>query len=457
MERTIGLRGVVATLVGFVVGAGIFLLPGELAATAGPAVVISYALASILVAFSCVIGAFVSGIVPVSGASFVYSTKMTSPLLGFLMIWAIIAGASMGVAFVAHGFAQYVGVLLPGSNKTLVAVMIVLFFGGINLLGAVASVKAQTLMVVTFVATVLVFSVVGIAQIDTDLLVPFTPNGYGPVLMAAVPAFFSFGGFLMIIDIGGEIKNPSRTIPLGLLISFLLIWLCYSAVSLTIVGSIPWQMLADIDAPVATVAGIIFPDWAIDIIPCAVLAAAATSINAMLLAYSRDVYVLSRVRIFPEILSTISKKHGEPSYAVALLTVTSVICVLMGAQLSEYATLVVVVLMLTQILLGIATLRLPKIMPSRLSKLEFRLSPFWRVFFSVGLIVFSSLFIIIGLQGNPKSAVLFGLFLLAGAFYYLLRKNYLKARGINMEDCVMEFIDEEIAQTQEQGMPPSDR
>ncbi len=113
--------------------------------------------------------------------------------------------------------------------------------------------------------------------------------------------------------------------------------------------------------------------------------------------------------------------------------------------------------MLSQILLGIATLRLPKIMPCRLSKVEFRLSPFWRVFFSVGLIVFSSLFIIIGLQGNPKSAVLFGLFLLAGAVYYLLRKNYLKARGVNMENCVMEFIEEEIAQTQEQSMPLSDR
>jgi len=444
MERTIGLWGVVATLVGFVVGAGIFLLPGELAATAGPGVIISYALASIVVAFSCIIGAFVSGIVPVSGASFVYSTKMTSPVLGFLMIWAIIAGVSMGVAFVAHGFAQYLEVLMPGRNKTLVAVMIVLVFGGINLFGAVASVKAQTLLVITFVTAVLVFSVVGIAQIDTDLLVPFTPNGYGPVLMAAVPAFFSYAGFLMIIDIGGEIKNLSRTIPLGLLISFLLVWLCYSAVSLTIVGSIPWQQLANIDAPVATVAGTIFPDWAINIIPCAVLAAAATTINGLLLAYSRDVYVLSRVRIFPEILSTLSKKHGEPSYAVALLTVTSVISVLAGAQLSEYATLVVVVLMLSQVLLGIATLRLPKIMPGRLSKAEFRLSPFWRVFFSVGLIAFSCLFIIIGLQGNPKAAVLFGLFLLAGAVYYLLRKNYLKARGINMENCVMEYIEENI-------------
>lgn len=446
MKRTIGLWGVVATLVGFVIGAGIFLLPGELAAIAGPGVVISYGLASILVAFSCIIGAFVSGIVPVSGASYVYTTKMTTPFLGFLLTWAIIAGASLGVAFVAHGFAEYFQVFLPESNRTLVAVIIVLILGGVNIIGAVASVKAQMMMVIIVVTTVLVFSIVGITKIDVELIVPFIPNGYGSIITAAVPAFFSFGGFLMIIDIGGEIKNPSRTVPLGLLISFLLVWISYSAVSLAIVGNIPWQQLADVDAPFAAVASIIFPSWAVAIMPCAILAAAATTINGLLLAYSRNVFVLSKARVFPEKISVLSKKHNEPSYAVALLTVTSIFCASMGAQLSDYATLVVVVLMLVQILLGIATLRLPKIMPDSLTKANFKLSKFWRVFLSCGLILFSCVFIAIGLQANPNSAVLFGLYLLAGATYYFIRKNYLNVHGIDMEHAVLKYVENNIAQ-----------
>lgn len=445
MERSIGLWGAVVTLVGFVIGAGIFLLPGELAATAGPGVVISYGIASVVVMFSCIIAAHIGATLPTSGASFIYATRMTAPICGFLMVWLTIVGVSMSVALVAHGFAEYFDILVPDTNKTLVAVAIVLAFGGINLAGARASVRAQTLMVILFMAVVIAFAVVGVARVDADLLVPVAPNGYAPVLMAAVPAFFSYAGFFMIIDIGGEIRNPSRTIPLALLISFLVVWLCYSGVALAIVGHIPWRELADDKASVATVAGMIFPGWTKDIVTCTVLAAAATSLNGLLLGYSRDVYVLSRVRILPEVLSRLSGKHREPLYSVALLTGTSVVGVLIGARISEYATIIVIALMLAQVLLGVATLRLPKVMPGRPGQAAFELSPFWRTFFAVGLIATSTVFIVIGVAGSPGSALLLVLLMLAGAVYYSLRKGFLESRGIHLEEEVMEHVEARVS------------
>ena len=161
MERTIGLWGAVVTLVGFVIGVSVFLLPGELAASAGPGVIISYGIASIMALFSCVIAAQVGAIFPISGASFVYTTKMTAPFFGFLMVWLIISGVSMAIALVAHGFAAYFDFIIPGLNKTLVAIAIVLVFGVINLFGASASVRAQSLMVVLFMTVLIVFSIVG--------------------------------------------------------------------------------------------------------------------------------------------------------------------------------------------------------------------------------------------------------------------------------------------------------
>ena len=453
MERTIGLAGAVVTLVGFVIGAAVFLLPGELAATAGPGVVIAYGIASVVAAFSCIIAAQIGSTFPISGASFVYATKMTSPFLGYLMTWVIIAGVSMAMALVGHGFAEYLDILIPGSNKTLTAVLVVLLFGGINLLGAHASVSAQTLMVVLFMTILVIFSVLGVANIEPDLLTPFVPNGYGPVFSVAVPAFFSYAGFLMIVEIGGEIKNPSRNIPLALLISFLIVWLCYTAISLAIVGNIPWRELAGDNAPVATVAGIIFPTWAADIITCTVLAAAATSMNSLLLGYSRDIYVLSQVRILPEIFSKASRKHGNPYNSVILLTTTSIIAVLIGAKISEYATVIVLALMLAQILLGVSTLSLTKVMPGILENSAFRLSPFWRVFFSLGLIVFSTVFFGIGIQGSAASAKMMGVILLTGSLYYLLRKNYLKSRQIDMSRWVMEHIDENLAGLADESAP----
>lgn len=441
MERTIGLRGAVVTLTGFVIGASIFLLPGELAATAGPGVVVSYGIASVIVAFSCVIGAHIGTMFPVSGASFVYATRLTAPLWGFLMIWLTIAGVSMSVALVAHGFAGYFNVLFPGADRMLVAVLVVLVFGVINMRGAVASVRVQSLMVIAFMTAVTAFAVTGTAQVDTGLLIPVAPNGYGPVLAAAVPAVFSYAGFLVIIDIGGEIRNPSRTIPLALLISFMIVWLGYSSVSLAIVGHIPWQQLAGHGAPVVAVAQSIFPAWAAGLFTYAVLVGMATSINGLLLGYSRDVYVLARVRLLPGIIATTSRRNGQPHFAVALLTVASVLAVLIGARISEYARVVVMALMLAQVLLGVATLRLPAMPSARPAAGAFALSPSWRVFFAAGLIVVSTAFFFIGVLAAPRSALLLVLFALAGCAYYLARRHALKSRGVDMEAAVIQHID----------------
>ena len=130
---------------------------------------------------------------------------------------------------------------------------------------------------------------------------------------------------------------------------------------------------------------------------------------------------------------------------VELLVVIAIIAVLMGAKISEYATVIVMALMVSQLVLGVATLRLPKIMPAALQKAEFQIAPFLRVFFALGLIVFSSIFLFIGAQGSPVSAVVLGLILLTGVIYYLLRKNFMASRDINMENWVMEHIEENVA------------
>ncbi|NIB38474.1 amino acid permease [Pseudomaricurvus alkylphenolicus] len=444
MDRTIGLWGTIVTLVGFVIGAAVFLLPGELAAIAGPGVVIAYAIASVVAAFSCVIAAQIGSVLPISGASFVFATKMTSPFFGFLMTWLIIAGVSTAMALLGHGFAEYLSLIIPEVNKTLVAVTVVILFGLINLFGAQATVRAQAIMVILFMTILVVFSVTGVATIDATLLTPFVPNGMGSVFSVAVPAFFSYAGFLVVVEIGGEIRKPHRTIPLALLISFLIVWLCYTAVSLAIVGHVPWQQLAGNSAPVATVAEIIFPAWAQTVVTFTILAAAATSMNSLLLGYSRDIYVLSRVRIFPSILSRTSRKHGTPYNSVVLLTALSVIAVLIGAKISQYATVIVLALMLAQILLGVSTLRLPRVMPEQLKKSEFRLSPFWRAFFSTGLILSSAIFVLIGVRGSPSSAQMLIIILLAGCAYYGIRKHLLNSREINMSHGVNDHIEESI-------------
>ena len=93
MRRSVGVAGVVVTLVGFVIGVSIFILPGALAATAGPAVVLSYFVAGLIALFSCVVAAQIGAVLPTSGASFVATSRLLSPFLGFATIWLIIGGS----------------------------------------------------------------------------------------------------------------------------------------------------------------------------------------------------------------------------------------------------------------------------------------------------------------------------------------------------------------------------
>ena len=147
LERTIGLAGTVSTLIGYVIGASIFILPGELAASSGPAIALSYLLAAVPAVFCCFVSAQIGSVFPVSGANYVAVSRVISPFAGFLMVWVLMAALIVGVPLVAYGFADYLAFFLPALNRTLVAAAAVVFFVCINIRGTRVSVWSQSAMV----------------------------------------------------------------------------------------------------------------------------------------------------------------------------------------------------------------------------------------------------------------------------------------------------------------------
>ena len=88
LERKVGLGGAVFLLVGLIIGASIFILPAELAAAAGPAVVFAYFIAGGLAIVNCLIAAQVGTILPVSAGDYVFTSIVLHPVIGFLKVWA---------------------------------------------------------------------------------------------------------------------------------------------------------------------------------------------------------------------------------------------------------------------------------------------------------------------------------------------------------------------------------
>jgi APA family basic amino acid/polyamine antiporter len=449
MKRTVGVIGVAVTLIGFVIGASIFILPGALAATAGPGVVLSYCIAGVMALFSCVVAAQVGAVFPTSGGSFVALSRLLSPFWGFAGIWFIVGGVSGAVALVAYGFADYALLLLPWFNRVAMAVLIILALAGLNLLGIKETILGQGVMVAIFMAALGLFSVAGLVSLDRDLLVPFMPNGLGPVLAAAVPAAFSFSGFMVVIELGGEVKNPSRTVPLALAISFATVLVVYIAVSVSVVGVIPWQELEGIGAPVSEATARILPGWMTWGITLAMLAASASSINVLLLGFSRDVYALARVKTLPEIFARISEKHGEPVNGVLAIAALSLLVVAVGGSIAQLATLTVVALLALQAGLGVAALLIPRKLPDLYRDAGFRLGPVALPFVAWGLILISVAFLVRAVMDDPGVVLIAAAYLLVGMVYYAFRKSALSRRGVDVVQLVRDQVDTDSAQTEE--------
>lgn len=125
-QRTIGLWGAVATLVGYVIGASIFVLPAHLMPTVGPAVFVAYLLAAIPAAFNCVVGAVIGSTLPISGASYHVARRTSSRFAAFAVVWSMLIAVFVGVALVADGFADYWRFFMPSADPRATAIVVVL-------------------------------------------------------------------------------------------------------------------------------------------------------------------------------------------------------------------------------------------------------------------------------------------------------------------------------------------
>ncbi len=433
LHRKIGLAGAIFLMVGNVVGASIFILPGNLAGIAGPAVFIAYLIAIIPAFFNTLVAAQVGSILPVSASDYVFTSTVLHPVLGFLKVWAAMLGALVGGPLLAYGFADYMAFFLPDVDRVIIACVLVAFITALNLLGIRSSVKLQMVMVSIFVTALLILSLGGLFYINIDYLTPIAPQGWGAVISVAVPAYYSYTGFTMLLSITEEIQNPARNVPLITFYTFLIVAFIYTSVTFVVPGLIPWQELGSIAAPLSAASATFLPEWYASAITIAALLAAGTSINMVIITCSRSVFAVARNRIYPDILSHVGKRTGEPDASTLLVAIVILAGIAFQGNIAQYASVSVIGWMLYGIIWGIALVRLPKMLPDHYHNAQFKLSTRWIWITAVVNVVVGALFIFIAVRDNFEPSMgYFGL-LFIGAVYYYFRRKKLEREGISLE------------------------
>jgi APA family basic amino acid/polyamine antiporter len=389
-----------------------------------------------------------------------------SPFWGGILSFSAVLALLAANILVAVIFGDYVIAFVQSFNPAftmdgrILTIGIIVFFALINYFGVTLSSLVQLIMFVIFVAGMLIFGAVGMANFNPANMAPLFPNGTIMFVVAIVLASYVWSGLLALADIGGEVKNPRKNLPLALIISFGIIFVLYTLQPLALVGTMNWQEVAKIGNPAIMVdAGRLIPGWGISIVFIAALGAILTTVNALTWSASRDLLAWARDGMFPRAVGHLSR-FKTPDVALLIITVIQVLGVMVAATIDKYALASVLASSLITILLAWCVFRIPKKMPELYKKSLFKFNSFWRWFTYIGALVTSGIILLSGIfldmmddKGDPTKfpwvVVIFISVMVLGAIWYMVRRAYLKSKGVDLEGNMRKVADATLAEAEE--------
>ncbi|MBD3196474.1 MAG: amino acid permease [Candidatus Lokiarchaeota archaeon] len=451
LRRELGLGSVVFFLFGYIVGAGILLQTGTAAAETGPALWLSFIIAGIPNVVSAIIIYYIVSAFPVSGGAWVYTSRLLSPFIAFLVLSSLMIHIIGSLAFISMGFGIYLEGFFPGI--TYIAAFIILsIFYAINILGVKIAGWVQVILAIfgDFLILVL-FIIFGLPNISIENLggvgdQGLFPTGFLGIFLGAVILSFSYAGFTAIIEIGGEIKNPKKNIPLGIFISLIMVVILYILVSIVMTGVFNFTELStgvnktiiDVFTQIGIQGGFLI------FLNILILIAIASTIHAVILAYSRDLFSAARDKMLPSFLSEVNEKFGTPHWSVSFFCVSALILLIFQPSYEDLQYLNALTIAVPSLILAFVPYLLGNKYPELLEKSKFKIKKSYLTILVIFNIAYSALSIL-AIIGVKLYIVLIvaGLYVI-GIAYYFIRKKWLANRDIHLEEICKKIPDETL-------------
>jgi APA family basic amino acid/polyamine antiporter len=346
LRRALGAGNLVMLGIGAIIGTGIFVLTGTVAANnAGPAVVLSFGLAGMAAIFAALCYAEFASVVPVAGSAYTYGYATLGELFAWIIGWDLVLEYALAATTVAIGWSGYVvsllnqlGIAIPpsltapagatvqladGGTVTalfnLPAVIITLLITTLLVVGIRESAKVNNVVVVIKVAVVLAVIFLCIGKVNPANWQPFIPANAGTreafgltgIISGAGVVFFAYIGFDAVSTAAQEAKNPQRDMPIGILGSLLICTVLYMVVSAIATGVVPYQDL-NVPDPIAKVADVAGLGWFSTLIKIGAIAGLTSVILVQMMGQTRVFYSMSRDGLLPKWVNTIHPKFRTP-------------------------------------------------------------------------------------------------------------------------------------------------
>ncbi|TBX53426.1 amino acid permease [Bacillus mycoides] len=330
LDRTLTALDLTFLGIGAVIGTGIFVLTGIVAAKhSGPGIMLSFLIA----AFTCACVAFCyaefASSIPVSGSVYTYAYMTVGEVVAFIVGWCLMLEYLLAVAAVAVGWSGYLQSLLqgfnihlpaiiasaPGTGKggliDLPAVCILLLITGLLSFGIRESARINNVMVLIKLAVIIAFIVAGAKYVKPENWTPFIPFGYDGIITGAATVFFAFLGFDAIATAAEETKKPQRDLPIGIIGSLLICTVLYMIVSFVLTGMVPYTQL-DVSDPVVFALHFVGEDTIAGLLAVGAMTGMTTVLLVVMYGQVRVSYAMSRDGLLPKALSRVNKKVKIP-------------------------------------------------------------------------------------------------------------------------------------------------
>jgi len=358
LKRALTALNLTALGIGAIIGTGIFVLTGTVAAlNSGPAVVLSFALAGVASIFAALCYSEFASLVPMAGSAYTYGYATLGELIAWIIGWDLVLEYALGAVTVAIGWSGYVvsflhdvGIDVPcalaGARGTMVtchdgtqvaavfnlpAVIIIALVTTLLVIGIKESATVNNVIVFVKLAVVVLFILFAAHAIDPANWHPFIPPqtvkdgvpvagefGWSGVFTGAAIVFFAYIGFDAVSTAAQEARNPQKDMPVGIIGSLLICTVLYILVSGIATGVMSYKEL-NVPDPIAVVADRAGLGWMSTFIKLGAIAGLSSVILVMLLGQSRVFYSMSRDGLLPPFVNKVHPKFQTP-YLTSIVT-----------------------------------------------------------------------------------------------------------------------------------------
>jgi APA family basic amino acid/polyamine antiporter len=356
LRQTLGPVNLVLMGVGCIIGAGVYVMTGAAAANyAGPAVVLSFALAGLACTFAALCYSELAAMLPVAGSAYAYAYAVLGEGAAWVMGWLLLLEYGVSSAGVAVGWSASVNSLLrdlqialpeavttpwlqagqtahglalsTGHGVNLLAAIGLLVVAGWLLLGIRRTAALNAAAVALKVGILLLFLVVGVFFVHPANWHPFIPPNEGGsryglpgVVRGASAIFFAYIGFEAVSTAAAEARNPQRDVPIGILGSLAACTLLYMAVAAVLTGIVPFRELSTA-APIAYAATRIGMPWFSVLIKAGSIAGLTSVMLVLVYGQTRVFLAMARDGLLPSLFGRIARTTGAPVQGTIVLGV----------------------------------------------------------------------------------------------------------------------------------------